>query len=178
MQSEAAHNHTRERTRPRELARSAATLLVVGSALALAAASPAAALSSDQAPAPGRPASGGVSATLEQCLTSAGQGERSATFIGEMTAVAGTVRMAMRIDLQARVPDAGEYQALDAGQGAWRWSGPRVKVYRYLRQVINLSAPDDYRALVRYRWIGANGRVIRRAERVTPTCSQPSLPLE
>jgi hypothetical protein len=178
MQPDVAHSHTREPARPRDVARSAATLLVVGSALALAAASPATALSSDQPSTPLRPAPSGASATLEQCLTSVVQGERSATFMGEMTAVSGTVRMAMRIDLQERLPDASEYQALGAGQGAWRWSSPRVKVYKYLRQVINLSAPDDYRALVRYRWIGANGRVIRRAERVTPTCSQPSLPLE
>ncbi|HEX8714140.1 MAG TPA: hypothetical protein VF706_01110, partial [Solirubrobacteraceae bacterium] len=39
------------------------------------------------------PSSGGVAATLEQCVASVAQSERSATFMGEMTAIAGTAKM-------------------------------------------------------------------------------------
>jgi len=117
------------------------------------------------------------SATLEQCVTSVAQGERSATFAGEMTALAGTARMAMRIELQERLPGEALYHNVTApGLGAWRESDVKVKIYKYLKQVTNLSSPASYRALVRFRWVGARGHVIRRAERVTPRCVQPAAP--
>lgn len=58
------------------------------------------------------PAPGGVAATLEQCVTSVDQAERSVTFTGEMVAVAGAARMAIRIDLEERLPGEGEYHAV------------------------------------------------------------------
>lgn len=116
-------------------------------------------------------------ATLEQCVTSVSQGERSATFAGEMTAIAGTVRMTMRIEVQERLPGDALYHTVSApGLGVWRQSDARVKIYKYLKQVTNLSAPASYRALVRFRWVGARGHVIKRAERVTPRCLQPAAP--
>src|SRR6202035_6075504 len=42
------------------------------------------------------------SAKLEQCVTSVVQAERSTTFAGEMTAIAGTAHMAMRVEIQQR----------------------------------------------------------------------------
>ena len=119
--------------------------------------------------------SGGLAATLEQCVTSLVQGERSATFAGEMTAVAGTARMAMRIDLQERAPDETEFHFVSAsGLGVWRWADPKVKVYKYLKQVTNLSSPASYRGFVRFRWVSAKGHVIKRAERLTARCLQPT----
>ena len=53
------------------------------------------------------PSTGGPSATLEQCVTSGVQAERSATFLGEMTATPGTGRMSMRIELQERPAERG-----------------------------------------------------------------------
>jgi hypothetical protein len=123
------------------------------------------------------PAATSVTATLEQCVTSALQSERSATFTGEMSAIAGTARMSMRIDLEERGPEGLEFQAVGGdGLGAWRSSEPKVKIYKYVRQVTNLFSPAAYRALVRFRWIGAKGRVIRRAERLTTGCLQPATP--
>ena len=43
-------------------------------------------------------------ATLEQCVTTGEQADRSATFSGEMTAIGATARMAMRIEVQERLP--------------------------------------------------------------------------
>jgi hypothetical protein len=107
------------------------------------------------------------------------QAERSATFSGEMTAIAGTVRMAMRIDLEERMPGEALFHAVSAqGLGVWRAADPRVKVYKYLKQVTNLSSPASYRALVRFRWLGVKGHVLKRAERLTARCLQPAPPPE
>ena len=122
---------------------------------------------------PGEDGGGLAAATLEQCLTAPQQSERSATFAGAMTAIAHSVRLAMRIEIQERRPAEAQFHTVSApGLGAWRESDPGVKAYRYVKQVTNLSAPALYRALVRFRWLGADGRSIRRLERHTATCLQ------
>jgi hypothetical protein len=154
--------------------RASAPLAAAACSLALLCAAPGGASASGQSGAEGAPQD---SATLEQCVTSVAQVERSATFAGEMTALAGTVRMAMRIEVQERVPGEALYHAVSApGLGVWRESDVKVKIYKYLKQVTNLSSPASYRALVRFRWLGARGHVIRRAERVTSRCVQPAAP--
>ena len=117
------------------------------------------------------------SATLEQCVTSVVQSERSATFAGEMSAVAGTTRMEMRIAVLERRPDQAAFRTVTAAAGAWRFSDPKIRVYKYLKQVTNLSSPAVYRALVRFRWLGAKGRVVKRAQLLTAPCAQPAAPL-
>jgi hypothetical protein len=117
------------------------------------------------------------SAKLEQCVTSVVQTERSATFAGEMTATADTAHMAMRVDIQQRLPGEALFHTLSApGLGVWRSSDPKVKVYKYLKQVTNLSAPAVYRGLVRFRWLNAKGHLIRHAEHLTARCAQPAAP--
>ncbi len=120
-------------------------------------------------------AAGGAAATVEQCVTTGEQTDRSATFSAEMTAVTGTARMAMRIEVQERMPGEGLFHTVSApGLGVWRGSAPGVKIYQYVKQVTNLSFPADYRALVRFHWLNGKGYVIRRAERHTLQCSQPA----
>jgi len=116
-----------------------------------------------------------VSVTLEQCVSAGEQAERSATFSGEMTAITGAARMAMRIEVQERMPGEELFHTVSApGLGVWRGSDPGVKIYKYVRQVTNLSSPAIYRALVRFHWLDEGGHVIRRAERRTPKCEQPT----
>jgi hypothetical protein len=118
-----------------------------------------------------------ISATLAQCVTSVTQAERSATFAGEMSAVPGTARMSMRIDVEQRLPREELFHTVVApGVGAWRSSEPKVKVFKYLKQVTDLAAPARYRASIRFRWLNARGVTIRRAVRVTRACSQPATP--
>jgi hypothetical protein len=118
-------------------------------------------------------AAGGATATVEQCVTTGEQVDRTATFSGEMTAIAGTARMAMRIEVQERLPEEELFHTVSApGLGVWRGSAPGVKIYQYVKQVTNLSSPADYRALVRFHWLNDKGYVIRRAERHTPECVQ------
>lgn len=123
------------------------------------------------------PAKLSVSATLSQCLPAESQEERSATFAGEMTAIAGTARMEMRIDVLERIPGETSYHAVSApGLGVWRSSAPGVKVYRYLKQVTNLAGPAFYRAAVRFRWLNAKGHLIAATEDNTRRCEQPGAP--
>jgi hypothetical protein len=103
------------------------------------------------------------------------QSERSATFAGEMIAISGSARMAMRFELQERSPEEASFHEVTApGLGAWRTAEAGVKVYRYLKRVTNLSAPAVYRAEVSFRWQGTRGRVIRRTSRRTPSCTEPA----
>jgi hypothetical protein len=121
------------------------------------------------------PAASGVAATLEQCVTSVVQDERSATFSGEMTMIAGAAKMSMRIDVEEKVPGEAEFHMVSApGLGVWRTADPKVKVYKYLKQVTNLSSPASYRGFVRFHWFNAKGHVIKRAERLTTRCLQPA----
>jgi hypothetical protein len=118
---------------------------------------------------------GGAAATVEQCVTTGEQSDRSATFSAEMTAIAGTARMAMRIEVQERLPGEELFHTVSApGLGVWRGSAPGVKIYQYVKQVTNLSFPADYRALVRFRWLNDKGYVLKRTERHTLECVQPA----
>jgi len=113
------------------------------------------------------------SASLEQCISSPEQEARAATFSGEMTAVPGTARMEMRIDVLEKAPEAESYRRVNApGLGVWRASATGVKSYRYLKQVTNLAAPASYRGAVRFRWLNAHGRQIAFAELRTRACEQ------
>jgi hypothetical protein len=117
----------------------------------------------------------GASVTLQQCETASVQTERSATFAGEMTAIPGTARMEMSIDLLERIPGEPQYRMISApGLGVWRASAPGVKIYTHLQQVTNLSAPAFYRGAVRFRWLNAKGRPIKSEELRTPRCEQPA----
>ena len=113
------------------------------------------------------------SVSLEQCVTSPEQEERAATFSGEMTALPGSTRMEMRVNLLERGTEEESYRRVMApGLGVWRSSLPGVKSFRYLKQVTNLTAPASYRGLVSFRWLNSHGRLISTAELRTRPCEQ------
>lgn len=118
-----------------------------------------------------------ASATVEQCVTSVGQLERSATFVGEMSAVPGTARMAMRIELvEHAAPEVGFHPVLSPGLGAWQRSSPGTKTFKSLDKVTDLAAPATYRADIHFRWYGAHNRLIKTLELKSPRCQQPLVP--
>jgi hypothetical protein len=129
----------------------------------------------DSAPPSAKPI---ASATLTQCATATiPQTERSATFAGEMTAVPGSARMQMRIDLEERIPGETQYRMVNApALGVWHGSTPGVRVFTRIQQVTNLSAPAFYRGVVRFRWMNARGRTIKAEELRTTRCEQPAPP--
>jgi hypothetical protein len=121
----------------------------------------------------------GYSVTLEQCVTSTVQTERSATFTAQMVATPATQKMALRFELQERTRGEADFHTVTApGLSAWQRAEPGVKIYKYVKQVTNLAAPAAYRAVVRFRWLGEKGRVLKRAELHTQRCLQPTLPLQ
>lgn len=116
-----------------------------------------------------------ASATLQQCLTAETQAERSATFAGEITAIPGATRMQMRIEVLERVPGEATYHTVNApGLRVWSSSAPGVKTYKNLNMVTNLAAPAFYRAAVRFRWLGAKGKVLKIMVLRTRRCEQPA----
>jgi hypothetical protein len=115
------------------------------------------------------------SATLEQCVPASDHLERSLTVTGEIVGGTGTAKMGMRVELQQRTSDVEPFRTIVApGLGVWRYSEPGVKIYKYVKQITNLAAPASYRAVVRFRWLGAHGRALKRAELRTATCEQPA----
>jgi len=121
-----------------------------------------------------------ASATLSQCATATvPQTERAATFAGEMSAIPGTARMEIRIDLEERAPGELLYRIVSApGLGLWHSSAAGVKIFTHIQQVTNLSAPASYRGVLRFRWLSAKGRLLKAAALRTAVCEQPAAPSE
>jgi len=135
--------------------------------LAALAAALAAAAAAALPPPPAADAAPRLRATLERCVPGA------AELRGAMPALPGTVRMAMRFDLQAQEPESGLWRPVAApGFGVWVRSLPRRAGFVYVKRVDGLAAPMRYRAAVRFRWLGEDGRTLRAARRTTPACEQ------
>jgi hypothetical protein len=117
-----------------------------------------------------------ASASLAECATATiPQTERAATFAGEMSAIPGSTRMEIRIDLEERAPGELLYRTISApGLGLWHSSVAGVKVFTHIQQVTNLSAPASYRGVVRFRWLSAKGRLLKTAALRTAVCEQPA----
>jgi hypothetical protein len=115
---------------------------------------------------------------LEKCATAGDQLERYATFVGRMVALPGATEMAMRIDVEQRAPGHLFFRRVEGagspGLGAWRASEPGVQIFKDVKQVSNLAAQLEYRAVVRFRWSGPQGIVMKREVLRTPACRQPA----
>jgi hypothetical protein len=123
--------------------------------------------------APGQGSAALATATLEHCATAALQSERSVSILAEMNAIPHTARMAVRIEIQERLPEAALFHTVKApGLGVWRESDRGVSSYKYLNKVTDLSAPAVYRAAVDFRWLNASGHQIKKLERDTSSCTQ------
>src|SRR3954462_12996088 len=104
-------------------------------------------------------------AVLESCHAGDAPLERFAVFSAQMAAVPGTKKMQVRFDLLQRLP-GDDYRRVQApGLAVWRSSAPGVDIFRYRKQVANLAAPGAYRAVVRFRWIGATGVIAHAVKR-------------
>ena len=125
------------------------------------------------APAPTPPK---LAATLETCTTSPLPVERIAAFVGSMPARANAPRMQMRFDLERRRPGERRWRRLKAeGFGVWERADPNVAGFIFTKRVTGLPVPATYRALVRFRWLTADGAVVKRAHARTRACRQPDL---
>jgi hypothetical protein len=113
---------------------------------------------------------------LVDCEPALDQAQRFAVFEGRMGSVKGAQRLQMRFTLQVRDEDAPRWHSVVApGFGRWVSSNPGVSRYVYTKRVENLVAPAGYRALVRFRWLGAGGRRLASRLVTSPVCAQPDL---
>jgi len=120
------------------------------------------------------PAATPLRAGLQECTTGDTAAERAAVFTGSMPALRGTRRMWMRFELQERRAGDGVWTRVAApGLVLWERSSPGRSGFVFAKRVERLAAPASYRAVVRFRWYDASGRLQRQTTRRTPVCRQP-----
>jgi hypothetical protein len=111
---------------------------------------------------------------LTECVSAVSQAERTAGFEARMKTNRPTFRLQMRFTLQSRDGLGDRWQRLDApGWGQWHAADPATTSYAYEKRVENLAAPGEYRAVVRFRWLAATGKVLRVTRAASPVCRQP-----
>jgi CARDB len=98
--------------------------------------------------------------------------DRLAAFTGSMPAIKGTSRMWMRFDVLARGTKG--FAPLKApGLGVWQKSAPGHPVgFVFTQRVQALPTPGSFKAVVRFRWYGKGGKLLRSSSRETPVCKQ------
>jgi len=112
-------------------------------------------------------------AALTSCATGATAADRSAVFSASMPRIKGAERMELRVDFLQRRPGDADFVRLAVPKlGVWERAQPRVAAYVVEKRVNALAAPAAYRVRVRFRWTGADGRVVRHTERRSPVCTQ------
>lgn len=128
-----------------------------------------------EAPGPAQPPE--LAAAVESCTTNALPAGRVVSFVGSMPTISGTERMRMRFDLERLRPRDAHWRRLlgVAGFGGWESTDPGRAGFVFHKRVDGLQVPASYRAVVRFRWEDAAGRIVSRARRVTESCAQPDV---
>jgi len=134
------------------------TLALIGLALAV----PAQAQASFKVP----------SSKVVDCRSGDSAESRSATFLGRMRTVSGTDRMLMRFTLMERFGDEKLHPLTVPELKAWRSSKPGVRDFRYKQTVTGLQGGGEYRVAIDFRWLDADGNLLRKARRVSGACRQ------
>ncbi len=114
-------------------------------------------------------------AKLTACTSGPLATDRAASFTGSMPAIKGAKRMWMRFDLLVHAGSASGFAPLKApGLGVWQKSAPgRAAGFVFTQRVQGLAAPGAYKAMVRFRWYGKAGKLLRALSRETAVCKQP-----
>lgn len=113
-------------------------------------------------------------AKLAACSSGPLATDRTATFTGSMPAIKGVRRMWMRFDVLAHGASRTGFAPLKVpGLGVWQKSVPgRPGGFVFTQRVQGLPAPGTYKAVVRFRWYGKGGKLLRAASRETAVCKQ------
>jgi hypothetical protein len=99
---------------------------------------------------------------------------RTAAFEGRMDTLQDAARMQMRFRLQVSTPDAPLWSRVSVpGFSAWVTSDAGRTRYVYTKRVQALLAPAAYRVVVKFRWLDADGTVLRTAHATSRSCRQP-----
>jgi hypothetical protein len=116
------------------------------------------------------------SVRLTDCESALDPDGRTAVFEGRMRTARRAVRLQMRFTLQTRDKQERRWHALPApGFGRWLTSDTGVGRYVYTKRVVSLSAPASYRAVVRFRWLAADGRRVASDRSTSRVCRQADL---
>jgi len=147
-------------------------IATVFSALAVAGACATGALADQPAPATMGMAQGAV--IVAACHPSDDVTTRFATFVGEMRALPGSARMAMRFTLLQRLgtPDFTAVGLPDLRP--WRRSKKGVSSFIYTQRVTALRDGGTYRMRVQMRWYGSNGKLMKVRTMRSGACKQPA----
>ena len=114
-------------------------------------------------------ATGRASVTLTECLPR----ERAVAFEARMEKIAGSARMKLRYTLEARRRGRSWRRVAAPELRGWRTPAPDTTRFISERRVTQLVGPAYYRALVRFRWIDADGHVVAAARARSRACWQP-----
>jgi hypothetical protein len=114
-------------------------------------------------------AAGPASVTLTGCTPK----ERTAAFEARMDQISGAERMKLRYSLEARRPGRLWRRVAAPELGGWRTASAETTRFISERRVTQLTGPSSYRALVRFRWIDADGDIVARAKARSRSCWQP-----
>jgi hypothetical protein len=118
------------------------------------------------------PTAAAAAAPASVALTACTPRERTASFEARMELVAGAERMRLRYALEARRPGRRWRRVAWPELSGWRTSDRGTTRFISERTVTQLTGPSYYRALVRFRWLDADGRTIARATRRSRACRQ------
>src|SRR4030095_12266034 len=93
--------------------------------------------------------------------------DRTATFTGSLPAIQGGRRLGMRFDVLAQGASRTGFAPLKVpGLGVWQKSvSGRPGGFVFTQRVQGLPAPGTYKAVVRFRWYGKGGQLLRAASR-------------
>jgi hypothetical protein len=115
-------------------------------------------------------AKGPASVKVTQCRTGDDAVDRAVTYRARMRSVPGSARMRLRFVLLARSTGDSPQQLGSENIGGWRKSDAGVTRFSYSQKVRGLDAGVAYRAVVKFRWYDANGKLIKRAKRRSRAC--------
>jgi CARDB len=117
-----------------------------------------------------------ASVKVVDCVPALDPVDRTATFEARMRPARESERMQVRFTLQVREDGLHAWRRVGAeGFDTWLTSAPAVRRYSYAKTVINLSAPATYRTVVRFRWLHADGAVVKSARITSASCRQPDM---
>jgi hypothetical protein len=119
------------------------------------------------------PASALAAAPASVSLTACVPEERKASFEARMEQIPGAERMKLRFWLEGRRPRRAWRRVAAPELAGWRTANPETTRFISERNVNKLTGPAHYRALVRFRWLDEDGRVVARARARSRACWQP-----
>jgi hypothetical protein len=127
------------------------------------------------AAAAGVPSPGKAEARLVACHRAERPVDRRLEVEGSMRAAAAGQGLRMRFDLYRRLALGRPFTHLPGpGLGVFYRASTGAGTYSFRKAVRNLAA-GDYRVVVTFEWLAADGAVVARAARTAPVCRQPEL---